>query len=118
MTKLGEGFGRVMYVAGRSRARAVTLVPRSSLYERYAYWSSRSGNAEADALANGDIRGFDPSLRRIVDPTDIVWEVCTCSRWDVQPSSITAEANGHLLDRGVRQSMRKPEECMRAADPR
>ena len=23
-------------------------------------WSSRSGNVEADALANGDIRGFDP----------------------------------------------------------
>ena len=66
----------------------------NELIKAQVEWSPRSGNTEADALANGVHEGFDPNLR-------------------LQ----NALTRGERPNRAVKQRKRKPQERMRVTDP-
>ena len=83
-------------------------------------WLPRSGNAEADALVNGELQGFDPALRQVVDPKKLVWEIHPKALElgaSAELESPDVKENGTLPNRGMKQRKRKPEERMRATDP-
>ena len=48
---------------------------KKELIKAQVEWSPRSGNIEADAIANGVHEGFDPRLRLDIDPSSLSWEI-------------------------------------------
>ena len=65
-------------------------------------WSFCSGNGEADALANGSLHGFDPTLRCEVVPGELEWEILPKALEQgamLEHESRTAKERGRLPDR-------------------
>ena len=67
-------------------------------------WTPRTANREADALANGDTRGFDPELDVKIDDTVLTWlalpdvlAMCKAARDFFQD----ANRKGQLPNRGL-----------------
>ena len=101
----------LMELAAHMKARALKV---------QVNWTPRSGNQEADALANGNTESFSPALRVEVVPSEL--------RWHILPEALRlgreaeemyeqAKKNGALPNRGLRQKRKRASERLRFADP-
>ena len=69
-------------------------------------WSLRSGNGEADSLANGSLHGFDPALRCEVVPSELEWKILPKAFEQgaiLEHESRTAKERSQLPDWAVKQ---------------
>ena len=83
-------------------------------------WSPRTGNNEADALANGVFDGFDVALRVPLDPHLLSWELLPQALETGRAAELehrSANMNGLLPNRGKRQRKRKLDERLKITDP-
>ena len=83
-------------------------------------WSHRTGNADADALANGDFSAFDISLRIPVDHRSLNWDILPRALEMgrlAERDSREAGTSGPPPKRSKTQKKRKPEDRLRLEDP-
>ena len=81
-------------------------------------WTPRTANREADSLANGDTRGFDPELEVKIDDTVLTWLVLPDVLEMGKAADDFFQRKGQLPNRGTKQKKkRRPEERLRMADP-
>ena len=118
----GAALNKLMTTCDPASAVLTELAPfmKKILVKVQVEWSVRTGNTEADALANGVHDAFDPSLQCVVDPRRLSWELlpealeagnaAECEHSD-------AKAKGALPNRRKRQMKRKLEDRLRTTDP-
>ena len=83
-------------------------------------WSPRSGNQEADRLANGVTTGFTPENRVHIDLRTIHWTIldeAIAMGKQAEDDFQRARATGALPNRGVRNKRRRAEDKLRQRDP-
>ena len=83
-------------------------------------WTPRAGNREADQVANGDYRAFNPQNRVNLDLARLQWDILPevlglgrAAEEDVR----SHQQSRTLPQRNVKRRRRKPEERMRLKDP-
>ena len=83
-------------------------------------WTPRTANRESDALANGDVSGFDPELEVKIDDKVLEWiilpQVLAMGK-EAEEAFQAAKSKGELPDKSGKQLRRKPEERLKIADP-
>ena len=120
----GTGAALNKQVTTRYPASALTM-QMSAYFKRVRIkalveWTPRTANREADALANGDTKGFDPALEVKNDdelPDWIILPQVLAMGKKAEEDFLLAKSRGELPDKSGKQRKRRAEERLKFADP-